>query len=169
MKEDSISTTERGFMLLELLMVAAIIGLLSAIVVASISTARVKAQNQSANETIRSYINALELYKSESPGLEYPSGGTDYVCLGCPGFECSGDVANDATAFNAILASYIPTPTDKCRYSGPIGSGIRYTVCVAGTACGYSIEWELGGEGERCLGGGGSSSLGLTSCIYTAY
>ena len=52
----------KGFTLIELLVVIAIIGLLSSIVLASLSAARVRAQDASRKQTIDSVRMALELY-----------------------------------------------------------------------------------------------------------
>lgn len=63
---------KQGFTLIELLVVIAIIGILSAIVLASVANARVKANVGHDLETLKTYQNALELYKADNNG-SYPS------------------------------------------------------------------------------------------------
>jgi prepilin-type N-terminal cleavage/methylation domain-containing protein len=168
MKKNEDNISAKGFTLIELLMVVAIIGLLATVVLASLNVARMKAHNQAGNETVRSYVNAIELYKSDSPGSPYPDPGSvdDPRCLGCPDLSCA---QNSPDQLNADLAQYITPPVGVCRYYGPIGSGIRYT-CLDVGCSGYSLDWELGGEGEKCLGGGGSYDpiYDVTICDYTS-
>src|SRR5574343_22947 len=52
----------QGFTLIELLLVFAIILLLSSIVLASVSTARIKANDAKIKEDLRQVKNALEIY-----------------------------------------------------------------------------------------------------------
>jgi prepilin-type N-terminal cleavage/methylation domain-containing protein len=59
----------RGFTLIELLVVVAIIGLLSSIVLAAVSTARVGANNAKFSEEMKSLVNALALYKSNNGNI----------------------------------------------------------------------------------------------------
>ena len=62
----------RGFTLIELLVVIAIIGILSAVVLASLNTARGKANDAQRLTNIRSVQQALELYASDNDG-KYPT------------------------------------------------------------------------------------------------
>jgi type II secretion system protein G len=64
-------TQSRGFTLIELLVVIAIIGLLSAIVLASLNTARTKAQDAARISDVKSLETAMELYYSANNG--YPT------------------------------------------------------------------------------------------------
>jgi prepilin-type N-terminal cleavage/methylation domain-containing protein len=160
----------KGFTLIELVMVAAIIGLLATAVLAFVSVARLKAQNQAGNETVRSYVNAIELYKSDNPGAPYPidegpDGDRGNICLGCPDLACA---QSSPDQLNADLSQYITPPVGACRYYGPNLAGIRYN-CIDTECNGYILEWELGGEGEKCLGGGGSYNavFDVTHCIYS--
>jgi prepilin-type N-terminal cleavage/methylation domain-containing protein len=160
----------KGFTLIELLMVVAIIGLLATVVLASLNVARMKAHNQAGNETVRSYVNAIELFKSENPGAPYPldegpSGDRGNICLGCPDGSCA---QNSPDKLNVDLSPYITPPGGVCRYYGPNLAGIRYN-CTDTECNGYKLEWELGGEGEKCLGGGGiyNPIFDATHCIYS--
>ena len=57
------TSEEKGFTLIELLVVISIIGLLSSIVLASISTARVKGRDSKRLQDLVQLRNALELYR----------------------------------------------------------------------------------------------------------
>ena len=61
---------EKAFTLIELLVVIAIIGLLASVVLASLNTAREKANRARFVSDMRSVMNALELYRSKYGG--YP-------------------------------------------------------------------------------------------------
>jgi prepilin-type N-terminal cleavage/methylation domain-containing protein len=71
-----------GFTLIELLVVITIIGVLTSVVLSSISTARVNARDSARLQEARQLMSALELYRNTNGG--YP---------------CSGNFAN-ATQFN---------------------------------------------------------------------
>jgi prepilin-type N-terminal cleavage/methylation domain-containing protein len=68
---DSSGIRSRGFTLIELLVVIAIIGLLSSVVLASLNTARAKANDAKRLADMRTIQTGLELYASDHNGL-YP-------------------------------------------------------------------------------------------------
>ncbi len=86
----------KGFTLIELLVVIAIISLLSAIVLASIKSAREKAQITKTVAEMKSLQTALELYKNQFgryPGeLEYTNYDDDTNCAFTCGFWSLGDM-----------------------------------------------------------------------------
>jgi prepilin-type N-terminal cleavage/methylation domain-containing protein len=77
--------TTTGFTLIELLVVISIIGFLSSVVLASLQTAREKAQASKFRQEMNQVVTALELYKNSNDGKypyedSVPSGGTgDYT------------------------------------------------------------------------------------------
>jgi type II secretion system protein G len=67
-------TSRSGFTLIELLVVVAIIGILAAVVLVSVSSARSKARDAQRKTDLRQLKIALELYKESNNG-QYPSSG----------------------------------------------------------------------------------------------
>jgi prepilin-type N-terminal cleavage/methylation domain-containing protein len=66
------NTNQKGFTLVELLVVVAIIGLLSTLSIVALNSARVKARDASRVAAIKQWQTALELYYSDNGG--YPNG-----------------------------------------------------------------------------------------------
>ncbi len=93
--------TQKGFTLIELLVVISIIGLLSSVVLASLSTARIKAANAATTSQIREYQKALALFYADNG--RYPITGTpgSVVCLGPNGTTC---VVANVTVTNTIAS-----------------------------------------------------------------
>ena len=62
---------EKGFTLIELLVVIAVIGILAAVVLASLNDARAKARDAKRLADVKQFQNALELYRNDTGA--YPS------------------------------------------------------------------------------------------------
>jgi type II secretion system protein G len=90
-----------GFTLIELLVVIAIIGILSSVVLASLSTARAKARDASRMSAMKQVQNALEIYRVSNP--TYPTTGGAWW----------GVSANGGSRATSGANAYIPglTPT----------------------------------------------------------
>ncbi|MEK7648540.1 MAG: type II secretion system protein [Patescibacteria group bacterium] len=67
---------QKGFTLVELLVVVAIIGLLAGIAIVSVNSVRIKARDTRRIADIKQIQNALELYNNEHGGM-YPASGAD--------------------------------------------------------------------------------------------
>jgi prepilin-type N-terminal cleavage/methylation domain-containing protein len=141
---------KRGFTLIELLVVIAIIGILSAVVLASLNTARSKARNAKRLTDIHTLVNAFNLGLSDAP---LPvTGGSDF----CVSASCYGawSIYGTSVPVNSYLARYLPTKPDDPQetgrgyggyvynnpiaYSGPIGAYISWTAepPLTSTICG---------------------------------
>ncbi|MDE1944545.1 MAG: prepilin-type N-terminal cleavage/methylation domain-containing protein, partial [Patescibacteria group bacterium] len=108
----------RGFTLIELLVVIAIIGLLSSIVLASLTTARYKAFDAQRAENAKTLKDVLQMY--------YNDHGT---------YPIDPIVPESVTALSAALSPYIGTiPNDP-------KSGVtwEYASCSASTCTAYAI------------------------------
>jgi prepilin-type N-terminal cleavage/methylation domain-containing protein len=81
-------TKNGGFTLIELLVVVAIISLLSSIILASLSTAKQKANDAATLEEVHQVQLAMELYNNDNNGFPNPTGFLGYYCLGAA--TCTG-------------------------------------------------------------------------------
>ncbi len=107
----------RGFTLIELLVVIAIIGLLSAVVFASLSTARMKSRDARRISDLDQIKTALELYYDDH-GYYPPS-----AC----GWNCNGYSYSYNSTWGALAtqtAAYIPQlPTDPLNGTCAVWAG----------------------------------------------
>lgn len=117
----------RGFTLIELLVAVAIIGFLSAIVLASLSVSRTKSENAGMVQQVEQYIAALQLtYNIEDPAVgkiagEFPSVPAITHCGG--GAPCWKTSSTPAPPLpnNSFRAAYL-----YCLVDTQAGSGCTY-------------------------------------------
>jgi prepilin-type N-terminal cleavage/methylation domain-containing protein len=98
-----------GFTLIELLVVVAIIGILAAVVLASLNAARVKGRNARRSSDTKQLANAFSL--AFSPTNPLPVVTSTWACLST---SCYGGWTSYIAvgAADTYLAPYIPKPTD---------------------------------------------------------
>jgi prepilin-type N-terminal cleavage/methylation domain-containing protein len=168
--------TSRGFTLIELLVVIAIIGILSAVVLASLNTARAKGRDASRLRQVSELNTAFQLYLNDHSGT-FPTvsvGGTysNTTCLKTSGTCWGGLAATDANIANP-LKPYISTlPTDPQPTRG-VGDSYIYLAGTTPHGCtaeptamvtGHFIIWypdkSSPNQDRDCLG------KGMTSCCY---
>ncbi len=142
--DNSMRINSRGFTLIELLVVIAIIGILSSVVLASLNSARGKANDAKRYANIQAVRSALELYAADHNG-QYPNAGGNWIS------QCAG--WTQATAANTVpglvSGGYIPQlPTDPDQnisgnqccylyYSGGGTADYKYMLynCVTSSGC----------------------------------
>lgn len=95
-------TSQRGFTLIELLVVIAIIGMLSSVVLASVTTVREGARDARRLQDLSSLSRALELYATDNVGA-YPP-------------HSAGTVSGDLTTL--VANNHIPALPSDPRYGG---------------------------------------------------
>lgn len=167
-------------------MVIAIIGLLSAIVLTSLNTARAKARDAKKGVMVKQWQIAIESYRFDEG--EYPdSGDAFYKCLGegypvlTTDYPCITE-GKETTTFNDKLREYYPSMPITGE-SMPVGDGSAYDyrgigygrcdklspACLTGEE--YKIMWyleDLDSNQEDCIIGGWiNGNDGYHSCVFT--
>lgn len=105
-----------GFTLIELLVVIAIIGILSAVVLASLNSARVKGNDARRYSDLNSLQLALELYYSTAGA--YPAHSSD---------------TSVTNSLSPLVSTYIPVlPHDPTPSSRNISNNLDYRYCTDG-------------------------------------
>lgn len=178
-----ISNTKKGFTLIEVLVVVAIISLLASVVVAGLTDARGGAKNSKRNELARQYVTALGIYHNEYGS--YPSresNNTTNVCLGSgytSGCRVWGPHSQDDT-INGQIDEFIPgipasldVTTVNTIEDGVVSfSGIAYK-CTDENCINYELSWIVEGSGSDadCFGGAEKISIttddSLSICRYS--
>jgi prepilin-type N-terminal cleavage/methylation domain-containing protein len=146
-------TRQRGFTLLELLVVLAIIGLLAGIIMLALNSARNKARDAKRAGDMRQMITALEQYYSQRSS--YPTG-TASIAAG-------GALLSDSNSFNGgsepFVPNYIPLlpaapkPNDGgCGSSSGAGNN-NYWYETTDDGMRYTMTFCLGNDAGDWLAG----------------
>ena len=139
----------RGFTLIELIVVIAIIGLLASIILVSLSNAQIKSRDSKRTSDLAQVIRALELYRANND--IYPAhGGTEYGCSDCL-----------TTLTDELVPTYMSSiPLDP--KAGNTSTGYRYCRASGGWE-GYQIIVRLEKNGSYCTLKTGSPIVGSGS------
>jgi prepilin-type N-terminal cleavage/methylation domain-containing protein len=89
-KMNSKMNFKKGFTLIELLVVVAIIALLTAVVLASLSTARGKSGDAAVKTNLGTIRSQAELFFANNSNSFLPSGGSTHAISACPAYSASG-------------------------------------------------------------------------------
>lgn len=134
--------TRRGFTIVELLVVVAIIAILASIVMASLLSSRAKSRDAKRLADIREFRSALELYYDQIQNFPPSGAGPAY--------------ALPAAVKNAGYIKVIPTDpngTGVYRYMGLSGIGSPYSLCSSGTCNKYILHVQLERSDNAALRG----------------
>jgi prepilin-type N-terminal cleavage/methylation domain-containing protein len=99
-----------GFTLIELLIVIAIIGILSSVILSSLSNSRIKANDSKIKQQLRNFRSAAEIYYNNQNPLGY--GATSALCTA--GMFADNTVANGNPASLLVFSGVNPAPTVYC-------------------------------------------------------
>jgi type IV pilus assembly protein PilA len=149
-----IKKSNKGFTLIELLVVIAIIGILSAVVLASLNTARTKGKDASAQGSLSSLRTQNEIYFSTSGN--YGSAGAGTVTSAGVALGLTG-ACNDSAALPLLKA-----------IASNAGNTVNCRVGVSGAS--WEANVVLGGGGSFCVdssGYAGSSTPANTNIAST--
>lgn len=144
------NSNKKGFTLIELLVVLAVVGVLSGIVMQSLSSARTKARNVQRLENVESIAKAFQVATTGTTNHFPSSGGVGPVCLGTTSTCWGGYPAapNINTLVRSGLASDV-IPRDPFFQSG-MGDAYVYNSNV-GTPSGAYLYWRMEeGSGASC-------------------
>lgn len=114
---------EKGFTLLELLIVIAVIGILSSLIMVSLSTSRAKASDAAIKSDLRSLMNVAELYYVNN-GNQYGAGGPGV----CPAVS-NGSPASWAVDFDPNFKKIAEHASIQAG-GGDSGGGLLLTNCA---------------------------------------
>ena len=154
---------KKGFTIIELVVVIAIIAVLASVVTALVVGYLAAARNGRRTSDISNYTKAMSMYYVDNG--KYP-GATGAMC-------CLGTVANnggDASCGNSCLANtdlqkYIPSLPALRIGVGSNGTYWYYNI----NNTKYSLYWSLEGLNQPCVGGFVSSpGLSITYCQYNS-
>ncbi|OGL34524.1 hypothetical protein A3F64_02435 [Candidatus Saccharibacteria bacterium RIFCSPHIGHO2_12_FULL_42_8] len=158
MQKVGASLSNRGFTIVELLIVIVIIGILASLVIIAYSGIQDRANNQQTESAVNAYRKALVQYATNNGS--YPVNATS--CLGEPAYTSCWPAGTNATFNNAIrpyLGNTNPLPrpsTQLLTYIGTrAGGGYMYdtTKTIDGQPHYYYIVYVLKGLGKCTLPG----------------
>jgi len=139
---------QKGFTIVELLIVIVVIGILAAIVIVAFNGVQTRARDSSKESSVTSLMKAIELYNAEEGN--YPSAG------------CSDNSGCGVTGLStALVPKYIPSMPNNlngvsyARHTNGIGYGLNVPYeakprCVAGNNPNPSWGWFSSSNLPRC-------------------
>ena len=149
----------KGFTLIELLVVIAIIGVLSAVVLASLNTARSKGNDAGVKANLATVGTQAVLYFSDNNSYGTFDNGTPGIAGTCP-TSGAGSVFHDSTVVNAVAAAL--ADAGETGATACLATDTEYAITVSRPETVNSTYWCVDSTGTHC----GVSALisGEASC-----
>jgi type IV pilus assembly protein PilA len=139
---------QKGFSLIELLIVVAIILIIAAIAIPNLLRARIAANEASAVGSIRTINTAQITYLSTYPTKGYAS---TLAALGPKtATNCKNPSAKSACLIDYALSSATDTSSGKSGYYFDLGTVRKNKVAVSYTVGGAATDWNLTGVRSFC-------------------
>lgn len=139
----------KGFTLIELMIVAAIISVIASVVLAALDTARANARDAQRMSDMRQVLNALELYVTDH-GVYPNHGGDTYGCNNSACLSALTDELEDGEYLPAIPLDPVFGNTDQgyryCRYNNGIEAGKRFGLIMRKESTGTWCNVQHGAE-----------------------
>ncbi len=164
----------KGFTLIEVMVVISIIALMSSVALSSMTSAYSNARDSKKTQLVKQYITALELYRNDNSS--YPDTSGNRYCLGEVGSNvCHAQSRSGNATLNAALDGYIkgtPPSLEKVMGAGFDFHGITFIFCSADNIVPgcikdfYQLQWYVENQSNNCAPGKKSSSGAATQCTY---
>lgn len=162
----------KGFTVIETLVVIVIIAILAAIVASNVSAQKTKAENAKKITDIRGYIEALQLYYFDHVSFPIDDNANNGCCLGNPK-KSNCWYVSPCNTLNSQLAPYFPgLPTD---ISASNNGYVYFSTSYSGEECdninvvcdNFSIMWKIRGANQPCkIGRQVNGTSSYTWCQY---
>ncbi len=145
--------TQRGFTLIELLVVIAIIGVLSSVVLASLSSARLRARDAAVKAGVRQLASMMHVERNDTGSFANLQSGWDYNATDCNNSFAGNHAANARQICTSIVSNTL-------RF---------YTGNNQSLSSEFSIMAELPSTGRYyCMGSSGRTSDTETGATWGA-